>query len=465
MTKGEKLINIITIIIIMSMFINRVEDLDKLQEIFSSNKAELVLLYGRRRIGKSRLLVEAIANKNALYFLADVSENVLDNLARQIPSPHIRFANWDDFFSYLVQSTYDIIVIDEFQYLYDVDKSWPTILQRWWETFKDTKKKIILCGSILSTIYRIAKGYGSALYGRKTREITIEPLNFQHIAGFYKKYSVAETLIAYFILGGIPRYLEEFDDTYSLHQNIKQKIIDKTSFLYNEPMNLLYEEFRDPTPYISIMLALTEGKTKFNEISDYSRITTNKLPKYLTTLERVRIIAKEYPITEKKLKSKITRYKLEDNFYKFWFTFIFNNKSRIELGLDKPVLTDVIKGLNSYCGHAFEETCKDFLLSSTIFALDKIGKWWYKDNEIDIVALHETTKEILFCECKWANNVNAEKIAKDLKRKSPLVDWNPTNRKESYAIFAKSFNKKVESVEGKKVHCFDLDDFEKLMKK
>ena len=232
-------------------------------------------------------------NKNAIYFLADASENILDNLANQVPNQFVRFSNWDDFFDFLLKSKHKIIIIDEFQYIYNVDKAWPTILQRWWEKLKETNKKIILSGSIISTIYKIAMGYGSALYGRKTREIEINSLNFLYAREFFKGYSIEEILSAYFILGGIPRYLEEFDSSLTLYENIKRKIIEKTSFLYNEPMNLLFEEFRDSTPYISIILAISEGKTKFNEISDYSRISTNKLPKYLSVLERVKIIARD----------------------------------------------------------------------------------------------------------------------------------------------------------------------------
>jgi len=157
------------IIIIMSMFINREEEKKILNEIFNSKKAELVLVYGRRRVGKSRLLIEAIKKMNALYFLADASDNILDIMAKQTNEKFVKFSNWDDFFDFILKSKYEIFVIDEFQYLYQVNKAWPTILQRWWEKLKETNKKIILCGSLISTIYRIARGYGSALYGRKTR--------------------------------------------------------------------------------------------------------------------------------------------------------------------------------------------------------------------------------------------------------------------------------------------------------
>ena len=422
----------------MSMFINRKDEIKKLIEIYNSKKPELVLLYGRRRVGKSRLLIESIKNYDALYLLADMSENILDVLSSQIKKEFVKFTNWDDFFEFIIKSKYKIIIIDEFQYLYNVDKAWLTILQRWWEKIKESDKKIILCGSILSTIYKIGIGYGSALYGRKTREMDITSLKFESVYEFLRNYNILDSIESYFILGGIPRYLEEFDTSQSVDYNIKKKIIEKTSFLYNEPMNLLFEEFRDSTPYISIILAITEGKTKFNEISDYSRISTNKLPKYLYTLERVKIIAKEYPVVGKKIRSKSTHYTLIDNFYRFWFKFIFPNKSQIELGLKEEVFKDIRKNLNSFFGPVFEKLCVEVVLKSNILMISKIGRWWHKDKEIDVIALNEQKKEILFAECKWQDNVDAEKMLNELKEKSIFVDWNNEKRKEYFAVFAKS---------------------------
>ena len=449
----------------MSMFINREIEIEELNEIFSSKKAELVLIYGRRRVGKSKLLIEAIKNKRALYLLADMSENILEILSNQIKDKFAKFSNWEDFFEFILKSDYDIIIIDEFQYLYNINKAWPTILQRWWERLKETNKKIILCGSIISTIYRIAKGYGSALYGRKTKEIEITPLNFFAVRKFLRKYNLKDSIKTYFILGGIPRHLEEIDTDKSFEENIKEKLIRKTSFLYNEVENLLFEEFRNSTPYISILSAISEGNIKFNDISQVSKITTNKLSKYLSILERVKIISKNIPVTEKKTKSKITRYKIIDLFYRFWFKFIFKNKSQIELGLNEEVYNNISKELNSYFGFMFEELCKELLLPLGILKLSKIGKWWHKDKEIDIVALNEDSKEILFCECKWKDNVNVEKIIKELIEKSKFVPWNNEERKEYFAVFAKSFKKKISSFEGKKVYCFDLKDIGKLLRK
>lgn len=447
----------------MSMFFDREQEIRSLEKVANSKRAELVVMYGRRRVGKSRILTEFAKKHEALYLLADLSKNILDILSRQIREEYVRFKDWDDFFEFLLKSKYKIIIIDEFQYLVKINKAWPSQLQRWWERIKDTEKKIILCGSIVSTIYKIAKGYGSPLYGRKTYELQILPLKFSQVKNFLPKYSIEELTKAYSVVGGIPRYLEELDPNKSVKENIREKILNRNSFLYNEPLNLLFEEFRDPSPYVSIILAIVQGYVKFNEISSYSRIDVNKLPKYLLVLERVGLIEKEIPVTERKIKTKFTRYKIKDNFYRFWFKFVFGNRNLIERGLEKEVLEEIEEEFNSHVGRIFEEVCEEVMVEKNIFNFTKIGRWWHKDKEIDIVALNEKRKGILFAECKWKNKVNAQRIIEELSEKIESVEWEKKEREEYLTVFAKSFSKKINEFEGRKAFCFDLKDLERII--
>ena len=432
------------------MFIDREKEMETLTEVARSKKAELVVVYGRRRVGKSTLLTEFAKREGALYLLADVSENVLETLAQQAGG-FVRFGNWEDFFTFLHTSPHRIIIIDEFQYLYAVNKAWPTILQRWWEKLKETDKKIILCGSLVSTITRIASGYGSALYGRKTREMQIAPLPFRFIQKFFPKYTMAQLVEAYAILGGVPRYLEEFDGSLGVQENIRRHITDKTSFLYNEPMNLLFEEFRSPAPYVSILLAITQGQVKFGEIADASMMERHRLPKYLLVLERAGIIEKDVPVTERRLKVKNTRYRIRDNFYRFWFTFVFRQKSLIEQGMEDVVTGMVKEGLAAYVGRVFEDICKEFIIDTRIFPLTAIGKWWLKDREVDIMAVHK--ERSLLCECKWQDRVDAREVLASLKEKTVELPGQKT-----YALFAKSFREKFREPG---VLLFDLTEMKK----
>ncbi len=447
------------------MFINRSRELETLEKIANSERAELIIMYGRRRVGKTRLLNEfrKRTNKKTLYLIADLSENILDILAKQIGERFVRFSDWEDFHEFLYRSEYDIIIIDEFQYLYHVNKAFPTQLQRWWEKIKEKNKKIILCGSVISTIYKISVGYGSALYGRKTYELKIEPLRFRHIGNFFPEYSVENLVNVYSTLGGVPRYLEEFDPEKSFWKNVEENVLTPNTFLYNEPNNIFFEEFKNPSPYFSILLAISQGYRKFSEIASYSRISGNKLTKYLLILERLDLIKKEYPVTVNKLKTKFTLYMIKDNFFNFWFKFVYPNKSMLEFGKISDVMSDIKQRFNEYVGYAFEDVCREFLVEYRIFNFTKLGRWWKKNREIDIVALNEHTREILFAECKWKEGVNAEEVCRDLIEKAGYVNWHNEERREHLAVFAKSFSSRVEEFEGRRVFCFDLEDIGRLL--
>ena len=450
--------------LLKSMFINRKQEINFLNEIYEKEKAELILLYGRRRIGKTRLLQEFIKDKNSLYFIADVSADILTTFERSIKERFVRFSNWDDFFDFLKIEGKEriVVVLDEFQYLYKVDKAWPTILQRRWEDLKNTKIMIILCGSIISSIYKMAMGYGSALYGRKTYEIEILPLNFFDAKKFMPRYSTENFVYIYSICGGVPRYLEEIDDKKNIYENIKENILNKKCFLYREPLNLFYEEFKNPSVYLSIIHTLSEGAKKFNEISTQTSIATGKLTKYLNVLERIKIIEKITPVTENKERVRNTQYILSDNFFKFWFTFVYPNRSSIELDKIPYVIKKIKKDLDNFIGRSFEEIGKQFLIHKKPIDFNKIGKWWHKDKEIDIVALNEEKKEITFFECKWKNLTynKSLKILEELKEKTMYVKWFNDIRKEHYGVIAKEIENK-EDLRKESFLVYDLEDFDK----
>jgi hypothetical protein len=445
-----------------SMFIDRKQELTLLNKIYKSGKAELILLYGRRRIGKTRLLKEFIKDKNSYYFIVDISADILTTFEKVIKERFVKFPNWNEFFDFLGTKGKKriVIVLDEFQYLYKVEKAWPTILQRKWEDLKNTKVMIILCGSIISSIYKMAMGYGSALYGRKTYEIEIPQLSFFDAKEFMKKYSLEDFVYIYTMLGGIPRYLEEMDDKKNIWENIKEHIINKNCFLYREPLNLFYEEFKNPSVYLSIIHSLSEGGKKFNEISTITDISTGKLTKYLNVLERVKIIKKIIPINENKERTRNTQYQLSDNFIKFWFTFIYPNRSFIELDETSSLISNIKKELNNFIGTSFEEICSQFLIQKKPIALTKIGKWWHKEKEIDIVCLNEKQREISFFECKWKNLKHSQslKIIEELKTKALNLKWYNKKRKEKYGLFARKIEKKND-LRKQGYLVYDLDDW------
>jgi len=447
-----------------SMFIDREHEISLLNKIYAQGKAELILLYGRRRIGKTRLLKEFIKDKNSFYFIGDISADILKTFEQVIKERFVKFQNWDDFFDFLTieGKKRAVVILDEFQYLYKVEKAWPTIMQRRWEDLKNTKIMIVLCGSIVSSIYKIAMGYGSALYGRKTYEIELSPLSFFDSKNFMKKYDLKDFVYIYSITGGIPRYLEEMDDKLNIWENIKENVANKNCFLYREPLNLFYEEFKNPSVYLSIIHSLSEGGKKFNEISTIADISMGKLTKYLNVLKRVKIIKKIVPVTENKERTRNTQYVLMDNYIKFWFKFIYPSRAFIELDETDLLISKLKKDLSSFVGLSFEEICSQFLIQNKTIKLTNIGKWWHNEEEIDIVGLNDDKKEIYFFECKWRDiSYNQSlKIFEELKNKSKYVKWYKNKRKENFGLFAKKIEKKNELRE-QGFLVYDLEDWKK----
>ena len=460
-------------------FINRRKELEFLEKKYRSSKAELIILYGRRRIGKTELISRFCSNKKSAYFLGRLESK--EDTIRRFNSLLIEsfkdtailnnpLKSWDNIFDYLGEKKERVIlVIDEFPFVAERSPEVISVLQDKWDSkLKNTKIMLVLLGSSVSMMEKYALDYQSPLYGRRTGQWKIDKLDVIHLSGFFPKYKAEDIIVLYSCLDTIPGYLNKFEANKSVISNIKEKILSKGEFLYEEVEILLREEFRDPSNYTSILAAIASGMTTFNEI--YNKIVLDKslLSKYLYVLENLGIIQKIMPINKnykKKLKFSKSLYYLKDNFFGFWFRFVYSNKQEIERGNINYALDYLSKNIDGYVSLRFENFISELLPFMDI-GMDSInGKWWHKDKEIDIVALNEQKKEILFAECKWQNKVNAENVINDLIEKSKYVDWHNESRKESFAVFAKSFIKKIKEFDGKKVHCFDLRDIKNSIKK
>jgi hypothetical protein len=299
--------------------------------------------------------------------------------------------------------------------------------------------------------------YKAPLYGRRTGQLNIKPLKFRYLINFFPKYSFEDQVKVYSVTDGVPLYLLKFNPKIGFLENLRENVLKVGAFLYEEAEILMKQELRETTNYFNILKATAFGKTKYGEIVNFSKLDKTIVSKYLDNLISLRIIEKEFPITQKK-ETRNAIYKFKDNYFNFWFRFVYPNKSLIEEKKQKELVSSMKEDLNLYLSSIFEKLCRELLWNTQIgFTPTKIGKWWHKDQEIDIVALNEKTKQIFFGECKWQNNVNAESVLKDLKEKANHVDWNKRNRTEYYAVFAKSFKKKNGV-------CFDSTYLSKLLK-
>ena len=455
----------------MKKFVDREEEIKVIKERLKSKNFELIIIFGRRRVGKTRLVLECVKGSDYIYYLATERNNISkfkSQIEKSIPVIKHAKEDWEAIFNFLKDKT---IIIDEFPNILREDRTALAEFQRIVDTsLINTKTKLILLGSSIFMMKSKILSYKSPLYGRSTSILELKPLKFNQIGKFFRNADIEELIKIYGFAGGVPFYLQKINKL-PFFSWLEEEIKKVDSFLRYETDILLRMEFEDYYTYREILEAIASGKTKLNEIREYVKVK-GEITKYLKNLIRVGFVKREVPIT-KKMKSKKGRYYVKDNFLKFWFRFIYPNISSIE---ERIFDINLIKeSYNQYLGFIFEEICKEFLVEmirkKKIPYFNKIGKEWGSIREkkqafeIDIVALNEKTKEILFAECKWQSKVNALKIAKELAEKAEQVQWHNKERKESFAIFAKSFSKRIEELEGRKVYCFDLRDLKKITKK
>jgi len=464
-------------------FVNRKFELDFLNTRWKSKEFEFIVIYGRRRIGKTEFIKQFIRDKPHIYFLCDkrgTEDNIRRfkrNVASYLREHEVATNDLEEIFEWLMEKIKGriAVVFDEFSYLVEKDPAIPSVFQRVIDNvLQNTRCFLLLCGSSMSMMEVGVLSHKSPLYGRKTGHLKMEKLPFSCYHEFYPRNSIERNIEFYSIVNSIPFYMERFSDGKTTLENVKDEIASRSGRLFEEIDFLLKEEFREVESYKKIIEAISRGNTKLIEISNHSGIPPNQLTKYLNALINLGIIGKEKRVTEEKPKSKKIIYLLKDNFFDFYFTFIEPFKSDLAIDEFKNFESNFFKKFNSFVGRKFEVLIREEFIRS-IFGekFNRIGKWWgwrrerkeRKAIEIDIVGLNDQTKQILFAECKWQEKLNPKPILESLTEKSRYVQWHNENRREYFAIFAKSFRNKPEEFEGRPVFCFDLRDLERILKK
>lgn len=434
-------------------FVNRQSELTFFEKTWRLSGFHFVPVYGRRRIGKTRLVQEFIKGKKAVYFLADsVSETEqLKNLGR-IAGEYFKdailtdagFKDWYQFFSYIKEKHERfIIVIDEFPYLVGSNSAISSIFQKGIDEYlKKTNLFLILMGSSIGMMEKEVLFHKAPLYGRRTASMEVKEMSFNALKDFFPGRTFDELVKIYAVFGNVPAYIEKLNPKHDIFANIAELILDKGTFLYNEIEYILREELREPRNYFVILRAIAQGKRKLSEIINETGFEKSLVSRYLDILKGLRFVEKDIPVTEKiPEKSKQGLYRLHDRFFGFWFKYVFPNRSRLEIGRADHVLKSIKDSFEHYVSTVYEDVCLDIcknLMADGLMQYTLIGKWWSREEEIDIVALDEETKTAYFAECKWSNKKVGEDIYKDLARKSQLVDWHNDKRKNRFVFFSKS---------------------------
>ena len=442
-----------------NIFIGRKKELKLLEELYNSQKFEMLILRGRIKVGKSYLLnhFSKKYQNNTVFFTADKSaekSNVksfceeLNNVLK-FGTFLNSFETWKDVFSFFKDIELKqrlVIIIDEFTYLQSSNPAFDSILQNAIDrVLKQKNVFLILCGSEVSTIEDIIDDSTKPLYGRKTAELKLEPFSYLEAKEFFPKYSNEEALTVYSILGGTPLYLSLFDDSLSIRENIIKNCLSTTGYLFNEVENLLRMELKETSFYKNIMLAINSGASNLNTIRDKVGEDSAKISKYISVLINLGYIKKEIPCGEKD-RIRNTLYSISDNYFAFYFAFIFKHRNILngfispEIFYEKEMTNEK---LNAFIGKRFEDICKAYLkqqfyLGKMPFYPQEIGRWWgnnpilKKQEEIDILALDD--ENAIICECKYTNEKFDLKQLKDLEQSALCIN----KENKSFIIFSKS---------------------------
>lgn len=439
----------------MEKFIDRQQELDTLQSEYERDGASLVILYGRRRVGKTTLISEFIKDKKALFFLASEeseSQNRTDfknKAADFIDSDLLRNAsvsNWDTIFNAIAETSFEtkpIIVMDEFQYIGKSNPAFPSIFQRIWEELlKNRSIMVILCGSLISMMVSQTLAYNSPLYGRRTAQIRLTQIPFRYYHEFFPEKSRNELIELYAVTGGVPKYIRSFAEQKDIYDAIQKNVLNQSSYLYDEPYFLLQQEISEAGSYFSIIKAIAAGNSKLSAIAATLEIKATSLTKYLRTLMDLDLLEREVPVTEENPeKSKKGLYKIKDNYIRFWFAFIYPNLSFLESGNNRIVMDKIKKGfIPNQAAFVYEDVCREKMWEMNAgnawpFQFSKIGRYWDSQTEIDIAALDADGGNLILGECKYWKEPVGINILRDLERKAQNVNWKKATRNTWYILF------------------------------
>lgn len=438
------------------MFIGRTRELEFLNKCYNSSEAEFVVLYGRRRVGKTDTLTEFCKDKPHVFYLcreytdnqqrAEFSKALLSFSEKFSLFPDT-FADWNKAFAFLSNLQSDrktVVVIDEFPYMCKSNKSIPSVLQIAWDTvLRRSNIMLVLCGSSMSFIEDELLAKKNPLYGRTTGIYKMMPMPYYDAVKFVPDFSDEEKLTTCTILGGIPHYLKRFDSHKSLSDNIIDEILTKGRTLYTEVEFLIHQELRETSVYNTIIDAIALGNSSLNDIFTKTNIEKTKLSVYLKNLIELGLVEKEFPVlTSEKEHANNNRglYNLTDNYFRFWYAFCYGNLAALEQGECQETYDDFIAdNLHDFCGRPFEKICVEYLYAlnkqkQLPFRFTQIGRWWGKvtkddesgklqttSEEIDIVAADKSEKNFIVGECKFTNEPFDLGQLKALQHKNPFA--------------------------------------------
>ncbi|MFZ1043641.1 MAG: ATP-binding protein [Anaerolineales bacterium] len=417
-------------------FLGRQSELDLLDNLWNSERAEFLILYGRRRVGKTALLTEWMRRmpKRSLYWVASPNSSTaqLRSFSQAIynfanpnsPAPDtFTYASWEQVFQQvgtLAEKERLALLIDEFTFLLEVDPGIAGQLQNLWDhLLKDRNLFLCLSGSHLGMMKREFLSSQAPLYGRASAQLYLQPFTFGSTHLFFPEYSAVDRVTIYAVFGGIPAYWEKIDPSKSLSQNIKLQLLTPNNLLQNEPRLLLQDFVSEPRNYIAILSAISNGAHVIKEIGAAAGLPSGHVSKYLSVLTDAGITERRVPVTEEKL-SRAGRYHITDPYLRFYFRFLASRQEQLALRIQDQALAEITRHMIDFIGkYTWEELCREWTRRAGAagelpYLPDKVGSAWNAAAQVDVVGINSMQKTLILGECKWTATPNDRKSIADL---------------------------------------------------
>lgn len=438
-------------------FIDREKELELLEREYKRPDASLFILYGRRRVGKTALIKEFIRGKKALYFLATEESEAMNRQAFQLLAADFlqdelleaaRIDRWEPLFKRLGDAAKGeklVLVMDEFQYIGKNNPAFLSVFQKIWDSIlSPSNVMVILCGSLISMMQSQTLNYSSPLYGRRTGQLKLRGIPFSYYGEFFPGEMGEDRLAEYYsITGGIPKYIELFRSEKGLVPAVQENLLSPSSFLFQEPNFLLQKEVEEIGSYFSLLRVIAAGNHKLSKIAGVLQQKQSSLPRYLKVLMDLDILEREVPVTEgNPEKSKKGLYQIQDNFLRFWFQFIYPYMSYIEMGHTDVVLRYFQQHfIDRQVGFTYEKICQEKLWTLSAAGklpglLEKVGRWWDNQHEIDVAGISEQDRLLVLGECKFWKGPVGLNVLQALEEKAAFVNWQKGQRHTVYLLFS-----------------------------
>jgi AAA+ ATPase superfamily predicted ATPase len=440
-------------------FVNRERELSALDEMWARSGSQFLVLYGRRRVGKTTLMLHWGADKPTLFWTArrTSTTNLLREFSQAIyrfehpemsPDPTFTYPSWEMALRHLAHLATErqvLLVLDELPYAFAADSSLPSTLQMLWDhVLQPTQLFMVVSGSVVGMIEQEVLAYNAPLYGRATAKMLLSPLPFAALRHFYPRYSDVQRLTVYAIVGGIPTYLSVFDDSRPVEFNVRERILSEVSLFLNEPYFLIQDEIQQPRNHLAVLQAIGGGQRQFSDIARAAGLDRSHVGKYLNTLTRLRLVRRIVPITvQQPERSRRGHYVIADPYLRFYFRFLAPRQEWIEQGRLDRLWASVEGQLEAYVGlTAFEELCRRWVIlqgdaGRLPFLPERVGAYWDRHTQIDVAAISWAERALLLGEARWTARPVGVNTLDALQAKTSSVrpdsDW-----AVQYVLFSRS---------------------------